>query len=133
MIVAYKSLDTVNISMIISFSSLQARKVITLLSILLKNDFSFEEFGGHLDAEVLTQFIDAGGNVLVAGSNTIGEILYYEESVDLKRRNHHILGDAVREFAGECGIEFADDKNAVIDHLNYDIHDNGQVRSEVQM
>ncbi|CAF1031483.1 unnamed protein product [Adineta ricciae] len=65
-----------------------------------------KEFGGHLDAEVLTQFIDAGGNVLVVGSNTIG--------------------DAVREFAGECGIEFADDKNAVIDHLNYDIHDNGQ-------
>lgn len=83
-----------------------------------------------MDAEVLTQFIDAGGNVLVAGSNTIGEILYYEKSVDIKGENH-ILGDAIREFAGECGIEFADDKNAVIDHLNYDIHDNGQVRSEV--
>jgi hypothetical protein len=38
-----------------------------------------------------------------------------------------ILGDAIREFAGECGIEFADDQSAVIDHLNYDVHDNGQV------
>ncbi len=61
-----------------------------------------------MDAEILTQFVDAGGNVLVAGSNTIG--------------------DAIREFAGECGIEFADDKSAVIDHLNYDISDNGQVK-----
>ncbi|CAF3340459.1 unnamed protein product [Rotaria socialis] len=65
-----------------------------------------KEFGGRLDAEVLTEFIDAGGNVLIAGSNTIG--------------------DAIREFAGECGIEFADDKNAVIDHLNYDANDDGQ-------
>lgn len=30
------------------------------------------EFGGRLDAEALTQFVDAGGNVLVAGSNVIG-------------------------------------------------------------
>ncbi|CAF4020356.1 unnamed protein product, partial [Rotaria magnacalcarata] len=65
-----------------------------------------KEFGGRLDAEVLTEFIDAGGNILIAGSNTIG--------------------DAIREFAGECGIEFADDKNAVIDHLNYDANDDGQ-------
>ncbi len=62
-----------------------------------------------MDAEILTQFVDAGGNVLVAGSNTIG--------------------DAIREFAGECGIEFADDKSAVIDHLNYDVNDNGQVKN----
>ena len=37
------------------------------------------------------------------------------------------LGEAIREFAGECGIEFADDKSAVIDHLNYDTSDNGKV------
>jgi oligosaccharyltransferase complex subunit beta len=35
--------------------------------------FLFLEFGGRLDAEILTQFVDAGGNVLVAGSNTIGK------------------------------------------------------------
>lgn len=44
-----------------------------------------------------------------------------------------IPGDAVREFAGECGIEFADDKNAVIDHVHYDASDNGQVRVDRTM
>ncbi len=63
-----------------------------------------------MDAEVLSEFVDAGGNVLVAGSN--------------------IIGDAIREFAGECGIEFADDKSAVIDHLNYDVNDDGQVKKK---
>ena len=67
------------------------------------------EFGGRLNAEVLTQFVDAGGNVLVAGSE--------------------LIGDEIREFAGECGIEFADDKSSVIDHLNYDVTDNGKVKS----
>ncbi len=33
----------------------------------------FKEFGGRLDAEALTQYVDAGGNVLVAGSNIIGK------------------------------------------------------------
>lgn len=33
---------------------------------------SLAEFGGRLDAEILAQFVDAGGNVLVAGSNIIG-------------------------------------------------------------
>ncbi len=87
------------------------QKVIEQFSSLfeVKNSLSLE-FGGRLDAEILTQFVDAGGNVLVAGSNTVG--------------------DAIREFAGECGIEFADDKSAVIDHLNYDVNDNGQVRKK---
>ncbi|CAF0942491.1 unnamed protein product [Rotaria sordida] len=67
---------------------------------------STKEFGGRLDAEILTQFVDAGGNVLIAGSNKIG--------------------DVIREFAGECGIEFADDKSSVIDHLNFDVNDDGQ-------
>ncbi|CAF1151699.1 unnamed protein product, partial [Didymodactylos carnosus] len=65
-----------------------------------------KDFGGRLDAEILAQFVDAGGNVLIAGSN--------------------VIGDAIREFSGECGIEFADDKSAVIDHLNFDSNDNGQ-------
>ncbi|CAF3234871.1 unnamed protein product [Rotaria sp. Silwood2] len=64
------------------------------------------KFGGRLDAEILTQFVDAGGNVLVAGSDTVG--------------------DVIREFASECGIEFADDKSSVIDHINFDINDDGQ-------
>lgn len=39
-------------------------------------------------------------------------------------------GDAIREFAGECGIEFSDDNTAVVDHLNYDANDDGQVTIE---
>lgn len=29
--------------------------------------------------------------------------------------------------AGECGVEFDEEKTAVIDHLNYDISDDGKV------
>jgi oligosaccharyltransferase complex subunit beta len=85
------------------------------------------EFGGRLDAEALTQFVDAGGNVLVAGSNIIGRKFPSIISFHIRGK----LGDAIREFAGECGIEFADDNTAVIDHLNYDVNDNGQVRIEL--
>lgn len=45
----------------------------------------------------------------------------------------NFIGDAIREFAGECGIDFADDKNAVIDHLNYDANDDGRVRLRINM
>lgn len=36
-------------------------------------------------------------------------------------------GDPVRELATECGVEFDYEKTAVIDHLNYDIKDQGKV------
>jgi len=39
--------------------------------------FFFTEFGGRLDAEALTEFVDAGGNILVAGSNLIGKNIIY--------------------------------------------------------
>ena len=44
-----------------------------------------EEFGGFLNAEALTEFVDAGGNMLIAGNTNTGEVL--------------------REIASECGIE----------------------------
>lgn len=53
----------------------------------------------------LTEFIDKGGNVLVAGSST--------------------SGDALRELATECGFEVDEEGAAVIDHLNYDVSDQG--------
>lgn len=85
-----------------------------------------EEFGGNLNVEIITQFVDEGGNVLVAGSS--------------------VTGDVLRELASECGFEVfilflrkknflsyiltdlqVDDEGAfVIDHLNYDITDEGQ-------
>jgi oligosaccharyltransferase complex subunit beta len=67
---------------------------------------SVEEFGGSVDIQAITSFIDGGGNVLVAASSNIGE--------------------AIRDLASECGIEFDEEKTAVIDHLNYDVADNGR-------
>ncbi|XP_067641775.1 dolichyl-diphosphooligosaccharide--protein glycosyltransferase 48 kDa subunit [Eurosta solidaginis] len=66
---------------------------------------SVEEFGGDLSVEKLTEFVDDGGNVLVAASENAGDVL--------------------REFASECGFEVDEDGAAVIDHLNYDVSDTG--------
>ena len=41
--------------------------------------------------------------------------------------HHVILGDPIRELASECGIDFDEEKSAVIDHINYDVSDDGQV------
>lgn len=66
---------------------------------------SVEEFGGEISVDKIAEFIDDGGNVLVAGSSKSGE--------------------ALRELATECGFEVDEDGAAVIDHLNYDISDAG--------
>jgi len=66
---------------------------------------SVEEFGGDLNVEKITEFIDNGGNVLVAGSS--------------------VSGDALRELASECGFEVDEEGASVIDHLNYDVSDTG--------
>ncbi|XP_045446009.1 dolichyl-diphosphooligosaccharide--protein glycosyltransferase 48 kDa subunit [Melitaea cinxia] len=63
------------------------------------------EFGGQLDTEVITKFIDDGGNVLMAGSSA--------------------AGDVYREIATECGFEMDEESAAVIDHFNYDALDEG--------
>jgi len=67
---------------------------------------SVEEFGGSLDVPAIINFIDGGGNVIVAASSNIGE--------------------PIRELASECGVEFDEEKTAVIDHLNYDVSDAGK-------
>ena len=61
---------------------------------------SVEEFGGTLSVEGVTDFVDNGGNVLVAGSVQTGDVL--------------------REIASEVGFEADEENNAVIDHLNFD-------------
>ena len=53
--------------------------VATLLNFVL-------EFGGGINLAAITNFIDEGGNVMVAADSTIG--------------------DPIRELAAECGIEF---------------------------
>lgn len=67
---------------------------------------SVEEFGGSLNVDAITDFIDGGGNVLVAGSSQ--------------------SGDALRELASECGFEIDEEGATVIDHMNYDASDAGQ-------
>lgn len=39
-----------------------------------------------------------------------------------------ILGSPIRELGSDCGIEFDEEKTAVIDHHNFDSSDNGAVR-----
>ena len=67
---------------------------------------SVEEFGGDLSAEAITEFIDDGGNILIAANSNVGEVL--------------------REVASEVGFEIDEDGTAVIDHLNYDAKDQGK-------
>lgn len=66
---------------------------------------SVEEFGGDLSVEKIAEYIDDGGNVLVAGSSK--------------------SGDALRDLASECGFEVDEEGASVIDHLNYDSSDKG--------
>lgn len=67
---------------------------------------SVEEFGGSLSSEAVIEFIDDGGNVLMAGgSNT---------------------GDALKDIASECGFEADEEGTYVIDHMNFDTKDEGQ-------
>lgn len=66
---------------------------------------SVEEFGGDLSVEKIAEYIDDGGNVLVAGSSR--------------------SGDALRDLASECGFEVDEEGASVIDHLNYDESDQG--------
>jgi len=65
-----------------------------------------EEFGGTLNVEAMTDFIDSGGNLFVAGNSNLGEVL--------------------RDIAGEVGFEVDEEGTHVIDHLNYDLKDGGQ-------
>ena len=88
--ITYKSSDDTSLQIvkygeylydhIIVFAPSTKGRIIFLNSIRLYKGFYFEEFGGRLDAEILTQFVDAGGNVLVAGSNTIGKKSIKKES-----------------------------------------------------
>lgn len=68
---------------------------------------SVEEFGGSIDLNAITDFIDnGGGNVLVAASSEVGDIL--------------------RDLGMEVGLELDERGTSVIDHLNYDTKDEGE-------
>ncbi|OXA58483.1 dolichyl-diphosphooligosaccharide--protein glycosyltransferase 48 kDa subunit [Folsomia candida] len=59
-----------------------------------------DEFGGDLNPEAVAEFVDHGGNILIAASPA--------------------SGDAVRDLAAEFGVELDDPGSYVIDHLNFD-------------
>ncbi|XP_038215633.1 dolichyl-diphosphooligosaccharide--protein glycosyltransferase 48 kDa subunit [Zerene cesonia] len=63
------------------------------------------EFGGQIDTDAITKFIDDGGNVLIAGNSA--------------------ASDVYREIASECGFEMDEESAAVIDHFNFDSLDDG--------
>lgn len=89
--------------------------------------------------ETITSFIDGGGNVLVAASSDIGQLISNRLSsslilFELLQFGHSSIffgpchtGDPLRELGSECGIEFDEEKTAVIDHHNYDVSDPGEV------
>lgn len=62
---------------------------------------SVEEFGGQVKVESLANFVDDGGNILVAGGQNLGE--------------------AIRELSAEFGFELDDESTRVVDHFNYDV------------
>ncbi|CAG0886332.1 unnamed protein product [Darwinula stevensoni] len=64
-----------------------------------------EEFGGSLTSESFIQFVDDGGNLLIAGSS--------ESS------------DAIRDIVAELGLEMDEEGASVIDHHNFDVRDEG--------
>lgn len=73
-----------------------------------------DELGGDLSPEAVAEFVDAGGNVLAAGSPA--------------------AGDAIRDLAAEFGVELDDAGSNVIDHLNYDVNgDSGKVQQIFMM
>ena len=66
---------------------------------------SVEEFGGAIDKNGIVDFIDNGGNVLVAASSAVGDVL--------------------RDIGSEVGLELDEEGTAAIDHVNYDVKDAG--------
>lgn len=62
-----------------------------------------QEFGGAVTSSSFIDFIDHGGNLLVATDSTIG--------------------DPIRDIANECGVDFDEEGTYVIDHVNFDSSD----------
>ncbi|XP_003739484.1 dolichyl-diphosphooligosaccharide--protein glycosyltransferase 48 kDa subunit [Galendromus occidentalis] len=61
-----------------------------------------EEFGGTINVQALTEFIDNGGNVLAAVNSRVGNVM--------------------KELAAECGFEVDSEGNQMFDHHNYDVY-----------
>jgi oligosaccharyltransferase complex subunit beta len=58
------------------------------------------DFGEHITVKDIVNFIDAGNNIIVAGTTDVSE--------------------PIREVAESCGVEFATAGTAVVDHVKFD-------------
>ncbi|XP_054160943.1 dolichyl-diphosphooligosaccharide--protein glycosyltransferase 48 kDa subunit-like [Oppia nitens] len=94
----YRSADDPNLSLVKYGSHIYKNLIIFAPSV--------EEFGGNVNVEAIAEFIDNGGNVLVAADSNVG--------------------DAIRDLATEVGVEIDEEGAQVIDHMNYDQSDDGQ-------
>eukprot|EP01112_Ceratiomyxa_fruticulosa_P023268 TRINITY_DN8821_c0_g2_i1.p1 TRINITY_DN8821_c0_g2~~TRINITY_DN8821_c0_g2_i1.p1 ORF type:complete len:427 (+),score=100.49 TRINITY_DN8821_c0_g2_i1:198-1478(+) len=56
-----------------------------------------------IDSDEYLDFIDNGGNVLVAASSSVS--------------------DSIRDLTAECGIQLDESNTAIVDHQNYDVQD----------
>jgi oligosaccharyltransferase complex subunit beta len=61
---------------------------------------SVDEFGGQVRVESLANFVDDGGNILIAAGQNLGE--------------------AIRDLTAEFGFELDEDTTRVVDHFHYD-------------
>lgn len=66
---------------------------------------SVAAFGNALTPTDFLDFVDAGGNLVLTASNKVGE--------------------PIREIAAEVGVEIDEAGTSVIDHMNYDVTDEG--------
>jgi oligosaccharyltransferase complex subunit beta len=87
---------------------------------------SVEEFGGSLSVEAITKFVDDGGNFNFKSFKThlLNNVIYLGNILIAGSINS---GDVLREITAECGFEVDEEGAAVIDHLNYDVLDQGKV------
>jgi len=88
---------------------------------------SVEEFGGSLSVEAITKFVDDGGNLKWNNQK------YFQNLIKVLHLGNILIagsinsGDVLREITAECGFEVDEEGAAVIDHLNYDVLDQGKV------
>lgn len=66
---------------------------------------SVAAFGNGVTANDFLTFLDDGGNIVISASSDVGE--------------------PIKEIAAEVGVEIDEEGTSVIDHMNYDVSDDG--------
>lgn len=87
-----------------------------------------QEFGGSLNIDTITQFIDDGGKIWYCLISYVWTMNSVDDFVgNVLFTGGVSTGSALRELAAECGFEVAEANSSLIDHLNYDSSDPGKV------